>query len=357
MNSTLNPAGDLFPASSAVAMTSHVDSKLVNANLDETGVPIRDQPISIGTVFGFPDAVDALTHAFPDVKNPLVPRALENYVFDRMNFSVVHGFLTHPADDGLFLLGPFGSGKTSLPVQIAARLNWPVTSYTAHGQLEHSDLVGHHSLNADSAMEFVYGPLPTAMREGHILILNEIDMADPSALAGLHDVIEGRPLCIESNGGEVVHPHPNFRLICTGNTVSGDASGLYAGTTRLNEAFKDRFSFWEIDYMPEEVELDILTRHAPDIPEDIVRNMIRLANKVRDLFRGADGVDATLTITFSTRTLCRWATRTQQFSRTKAPLKFALAMSLLARAEPEQKLSIEQLARDIFGHHVWEGEV
>ncbi|MDV5469036.1 AAA family ATPase [Klebsiella pneumoniae] len=73
------------------------------------------------------------------------------------------------------------------------------------------------------------------MREGHLLLINEVDLADPAELAGLNDVLEGRPLVIAQNGGEIIKPHPMFRVVVTGNsTGSGDASGLYQGVMMQN---------------------------------------------------------------------------------------------------------------------------
>ncbi len=48
-------------------------------------------------------------------------------------------------------------------------------------------------------MQFVYGALATAMREGHVLLINEIDLMNPAELSGLNDVLEGRPLVISAN--------------------------------------------------------------------------------------------------------------------------------------------------------------
>ncbi|WP_140256651.1 AAA family ATPase, partial [Vibrio parahaemolyticus] len=99
--------------------------------------------------------------------------------------------------------GPTGCGKTSLICQVASRLNWPVQQITAHGRLELSDLIGHHTL-VNGNMTFVYGPLALAVKHGHLLIINEMDLAEPAELAGLNDILEGAPLVIAQNGGEII---------------------------------------------------------------------------------------------------------------------------------------------------------
>lgn len=91
-------------------------------------------------------------------------------------------------------------------------------------------------------MRFQYGPLAAAMRFGHVLVLNEVDLADAGELAGLNDVLEGRPLVLAENAGEIIRPHPMFRVICTANSCgNGDDSGRYAGVQQQNLAFLDRF--------------------------------------------------------------------------------------------------------------------
>ena len=57
-------------------------------------------------------------------------------------------------------------------------------------------------------MTFEYGPLALAMRYGAIILLNEIDLTSPEIAAGLNSVLDGSPLCIAENGGELIAPHP-----------------------------------------------------------------------------------------------------------------------------------------------------
>ena len=67
-----------------------------------------------------------------------------------------------------------------------------------------------------------------------------------------------------ANGGEVIEPHPRFRLVCTANSLgNGDESGLYAGTKILNAAFLDRFAaVFRMSYMPPVQEAQIVRNRA-----------------------------------------------------------------------------------------------
>ena len=98
-------------------------------------------------------------------------------------------------------------------------------------------------------MAFEYGPLALAMRYGGIFLANEIDITPPEVAAGLHGILDGSPLCIAENGGELITPHPMFRFAAPANTNGGgDESGLYQGAQRQNMAFSGRFILCEMGY-------------------------------------------------------------------------------------------------------------
>jgi cobaltochelatase CobS len=315
----------------------------------------RNQPVSVRTTFDIDVPAEVYAAAFTDTQNPHVPARNDGYVFRRETLRDILSFLSDPDGDGLYFSGHYGAGKTTLPYQVAARLNWPTQSFTAHSRMEFDDLVGTWKL-VNGTMQFLHGPLAIAMRDGHLFILNETDRADPGQLAGLHDVLEGHPLVIATNGGEVINAHENFRFIANGNSFgTGDSTGLYQGVNQLDIAFMDRFRVVEVDYPTEDVEMAILKKKVPELPEDICRNMIRVANQIRKLFVGGVETASPITITMSTRALARWAKLTVVFRTAPNPLAYALNQSLLAKAEPEQKIAIERIAQDVFGT-TWQQE-
>ena len=286
---------------------------------------------------------------FADDTDPYVP-VRKHYVFRSELLRDVVAFLHDAGGDGMFLTGETGSGKTSLVNQIAARLNWGVQSVTCHGRLELNALVGQFVL-INGSTQFVHGPLAVAARDGHILILNESDLMDPSELAGLNDVIEGQPLVIAENGGEVIKPHPKFRVFATGNSAgSGDSSGLYQGVLRQNLAFMDRFRVVHVGYPEADIEHQVVKGSAPKLPDEIVEKMIAVATEVRRLFVG-DRSGPELTVTMSTRTLVRWATLSLAFKGAPNVFEYTLTQALTARAEPEQREAIHRIAADIFGDY------
>jgi cobaltochelatase CobS len=284
--------------------------------------------------------------------SPFTPSLNPFHVFHEQARDLIVWLLD--ASDPLYVFGPQGSGKTSLVKELAARLNYPVFEVTGHNRLEFPELAGHLVVK-DGQMGFQYGPLALGMKYGGIFLLNEIDLLDPSTAAGLNGVLDGSPLCIPENGGELVIPHPMFRFAATGNTNgSSDETGLYQGTLRQNSAFMDRFWLVEIGYPKAEMETALLERVAPGLPSDLRAKMVAYANEVRGLFMGTrtTGSDAVLEVTFSTRTLIRWADLTIKFQplawQGLSPINHALDRALAFRASSESRVFLHELAQRFF---------
>lgn len=257
--------------------------------------------------------------------------------------------------DPLYVFGPVGCGKTSCIKQLAARLNYPVFEVTGHGRLEFADLTGHLAVK-DGNMVYEYGPLALAMRYGGLCLVNEIDLTSPEVAAGLNTVLDGSPLCIAENGGELIAPHPMFRFVATANTNGGgDDTGLYQGTNRQNIAWLDRFMLCEISYPAPEVEKALLTRMFPVLPEALTCKLVDFAGEVRKLFMGehdSGNLAGAIEVTLSTRTLLRWAELTVRFQPLAhqgiQPVTYALDRALGYRASRETRAMLHELAQRIF---------
>lgn len=280
------------------------------------------------------------------------PAINPEYLYHESSRDVIVWFMD--SSDPFYLFGPAGSGKTSLIKQLSAKLNYPVFSITGHSRLEFPDMVGHLTVEKGT-MIFQYGPLALAMKYGGLLLLDEIDLLDPSTAAGLNGVLDGEPLCIPENGSEIIHPHSLFRFAATANTNGGsDETGLYQGTLRQNLAFMDRFWLCEINYPTPESEEKLLATKAKNLPQDLRKKMVEYANEVRKLFMGESKSDFndTIEVTFSTRTLIRWADLTMRFqplaNQGIQPVTYALDRALGYRATRETRSFLYELAQRIF---------
>eukprot|EP00122_Pirum_gemmata_P014995 Pgem_evm1s14004 len=83
------------------------------------------------------------------------------------------------------------------------------------------------------------GPLIQAMKNGDVILIDEISLADDSVIERLNSVLENnRVLTLAEKGAEnveVIKAHPNFRIIATMNP-GGDF-----GKKELSAALRNRF--------------------------------------------------------------------------------------------------------------------
>lgn len=311
------------------------------------------QPVDLdaGKIFsGKSSGTKVKGYAKPSAYTPAID---QSYVFHEYSRDVAVWFID--SREPLYVFGPTGCGKTSCIKQMAARLNYPVFEVTGHGRLEFADLLGHLTIR-DGSMCFEYGPLALAMRYGGLLLLNEIDLISPEVAAGLNSVLDGSPLCIAENGGELITLHAMFRFAATANTNGGgDETGLYQGAVRQNLAFSDRFMLCEMGYPNREIEEGLLREHCPSLPDELCKKMVSYAHEVRGLFMGessSSSITNSIEVTFSTRSLLRWGNLTVRYQALAKqgiqPITYALDRALAFRASRESRAMLHELAQRMF---------
>lgn len=256
--------------------------------------------------------------------------------------------------DPVFVFGPTGSGKTAGIKFVAGKLNMPVYEVTGHSRLEFPELVGGYHVQ-DGNMVWHDGPLTAAMRNGGVLLVNEMDLLDPSTAAGLNSVLDGSPLFIPETN-EYVQRHRLFRFVATANSNgSGDATGMYQGVLRQNMALMSRFTVIEAAYLRPELEKMIIQRKVSGLPEDIVERMLDFAQVVRESFIGnpkRKSDAATMSVTMSPRDLIRWGRLMVQYQNLSASgvdvVWYALQHAFALRADTPTQQALAELKQRIF---------
>jgi len=284
----------------------------------------------------------------------LVPTADEGYVFQK---ELARQVLVSMRDgEKILLVGPTGCGKSTLVEQLAARLNWPVVRVAASGGLTESDLLGEWTVR-DGETVFNYGFLPRAMEMGAVCLIDEIDGMEPSVAFAIHQLMEDQgKLVLLQNGGEIIEPNENFRLVTTANTLgNGDDSGLYTGTRVLNAAFLDRFAaVFRMSYMPADLEVEVIRFRVPDCTKTLARKLVKVASDVREAKHNDQ-----IYCTFSTRRLIELARKHSQLGDFTA----ALELAVLNRLQEEDRRVVSEICQRNLGElingreeHTDEGE-
>ena len=243
---------------------------------------------------------------------PQAPKVNPTYIFPEKSIDVMQDIRESRK---VMLIGHTGCGKTSMIEQMASRIGQGVLRVNMNGQTTISDFVGFWTVKAGQT-EWVDGALPTAMRLGLWLIVDEIDCADASILAALNAVLEpGGKLMLKERGAELVEPHENFRMFATANAVGSMSCfrHLYQGTNLMNEAFLDRWRVYRVDYLTQEQESRaIFGALGATIDAKECDKMAQVAHMARRAFEREE-----VGSTFSTRRLIDWA---EMMSRGKTPL-------------------------------------
>ena len=300
-------------------------------------------------LFGLEGAPGKAQWVVPAVPSPLAPKVNPHYMFRDDLLRKVLIWASGSVNRNLLLSGPTGSGKTSLPEQFCARTGWAYYKVSCHGRMEFSELVGQLTILEDGSTQFVHGPLVRAMLEGAVLLLDEFNFVPPAISGALNTVLDGSALLIPATG-ELIQPHPRFRVAATGNSVDrGDDAASYAGTQRMNLAMIQRFLTMKVDYMTPLDEAKVLHRIAPKLPGKLITGLIALANEVRTAFVKGD-IDTTI----ATRTLENMAklltTRLDALKNDcKGELAFALQFVLTDGLHASTAQTIEGLMQRTMG--------
>ncbi|MEW2741644.1 AAA family ATPase [Providencia rettgeri] len=240
---------------------------------------------SINNAMGKPYVTEVFVNRpFPE----FVPDVNSNYVFNDVELikDIIMSFTTAmPA----YLWGHAGTGKSSLPTQIAARLGRPLIRSQHTASTEESHITGQ-ILAKDGRTYFEPGLLTLAMKHGFIYLADEYDFAYPQILSLYQPVLEGEPLILKEATPDwrrtIKHKH--FAFIATGNTNgSGDETGLYQGTNQQNAANFSRFALVsKVEYMPAEQEKAILVSNG--IPEKIAVSLVNFAKRCREAYEAQE---------------------------------------------------------------------
>ena len=181
-------------------------------------------------------------------------------------------------EQGIFVLviGPKGTGKTTLVREFAKRQSMKLESINFSLRTRESHLVGSKSLS-EGNIQFDEGILIKSMKEGNMLYLDEINAAEADVLLRLDEALDDRrQVVLKESGGEVITANKSWFVISTINPLN------HVGTKELPPQLLSRFPIrLRMDYPPEEKELEIVKKHVPQADVSSLEKGIKLANTLR----------------------------------------------------------------------------
>jgi midasin len=229
----------------------------------------------------------------------------------------------------ILLEGPTSAGKTTLVEYIAARCGHQIVRINNHehtGKTENilislkclhlhaccsssflhlvdvQEYTGSFAADSNGSLTFRDGILVRALRRGHWVILDELNLAPSEVLEALNRLLDDNRELYLAETNETVKPHPNFRLFATQNP-----SGAYGGRKPLSRAFRNRFVEIHMGDIPSSEMTTILEQRC-GCPPSHAKRLVEIMDALRQrrsrssVFLGKDSF-------ITPRDLLRWAER------------------------------------------------
>ena len=192
----------------------------------------------------------------------------------------------------VYLVGPAGSGKSTIPEQIAEALGLRFAAQSCGQTDAKFDYVGFRDGHG-----VIHGTLFRDMWEnGGLFLLDELDNASPDMLVTLNQALANGQMAFPDG---MIRKHEKFVCIGAGNTFGNGATAQFVGRSPQDGAFMNRFTKWVVD-IDERVEDAMLASIDMDASlrsqwvrvvrtcrSNAQRHGLRVMVTPRDAFRGA----------------------------------------------------------------------
>ena len=200
----------------------------------------------------------------------------------------------------ILVTGPSGCGKSSLGKILAEISNKPFHQFNFGDTMNPAaKLLGDTKYNKEDGTWVKASRFVSALQDnsGAFIMLDEVTRDRTGDLGNiLMPVLDGqRYLALdESDDADVVNLDKNVFFFATANI-----GREYLGAAHdLDRAWKDRFTggIYELDYLPQKKEQELLEVRVPHISENNARRITEFAKKIRDLYKAEE-----LNVAVSTR--------------------------------------------------------
>lgn len=203
----------------------------------------------------------------------------------------------------VLIQGPTSAGKTSAVEFLAKQTGHRFVRINNHEHTDIQEYLGTYVTNPETGnLIFQEGLLVTAVRHGHWIVLDELNLAPTDVLEALNRLLDDNRELVIPETQEVIKPHPNFILFATQNPP-----GLYAGRKVLSRAFRNRFLEVHFDDVPKS-ELETILCQRCQIAPSYAKRIVQVFEELRHR-RQASRVFESKQSFATLRDLFRWAER------------------------------------------------
>ncbi|EED15512.1 midasin, putative [Talaromyces stipitatus ATCC 10500] len=238
----------------------------------------------------------------------------------------------------ILLQGPTSSGKTSM-VEYLAKISG--NKFVRINNHEHTDLqeyLGSYVSTDDGSLTYQEGVLVEALRNGHWIVLDELNLAPSDVLEALNRLLDDNRELFLPETQEVIQPHPNFMLFATQNPA-----GLYGGRKVLSRAFRNRFLELHFDDIPED-ELEYILKERTQIAPSFCSRIVSVYKKL-SVLRQSTRLFEQKNSFATLRDLFRWALRQADDRETLAINGFMLLAERVRNSS--ERAAVKKVIEDV----------
>lgn len=238
----------------------------------------------------------------------------------------------------VLLQGPTSSGKTSMIGYLARISGNHCVRINNHEHTDLQEYLGSYISGPDGRLQYEEGILVRALREGHWIILDELNLAPTDVLEALNRLLDDNKELLVPETQQVIKPHENFMLFATQNPP-----GMYGGRKMLSRAFRNRFLELHFDDIPED-ELETILRERSQIAPSFCARIVAVYKRL-SIFRQRDHLFDQKNSFATLRDLFRWALREAENREQLAINGFMLLAERVRN--PNERLVVKKIIEDV----------
>ena len=143
----------------------------------------------------------------------------------------------HP---NIMLVGPAGTGKTTLVKHVAKAMNRSFAFISLSAGVTETHIFGRMLPQSDGSWAYVESPFIRIYRNGGVFLFDEVDAADGNVMVSINAALANGMLCNPVTG-EVIERHAECLIVTAANTYGRGGDMVYVGRNALDGATLDRF--------------------------------------------------------------------------------------------------------------------